>query len=177
MTSGSLNILAWTCDTSPYENFTVLLTNSNPGVLPAPLALIAVADNFECSETITQLQSAQPAGTGYVVQLSSTVNATDVHVYAQSEPFEIKALGATYPTTTSSAGSSATGSSATASSATVSSATVNSATVSSATTSSAAASSATTSSASPTTTGAALAQYVPAGLSMAAALALGLVVA
>jgi len=136
----SLNILAWTCNTSPYQNFTILLTNSNLSILPAPLALIAVQENFDCSATITQQQSAQPAGTGYVVQLSSTINATDV--YAQSEPFEIKALGAAYPTTTSSVGSSATGSSA-----------------------------------SPTTTGAALAQYVPVGLSMAAALALGLVVA
>ncbi|OAX31635.1 hypothetical protein K503DRAFT_777414 [Rhizopogon vinicolor AM-OR11-026] len=166
----SLNILAWTCNTSPYQNFTILLTNSNLSILPAPLALIAVQENFDCSATITQQQSAQPAGTGYVVQLSSTINATDV--YAQSEPFEIKALGATYPTTTFSAGSSATGSSATASSATASSATTSSATASSAT-----ASSATTSSASPTTTGAALAQYVPVGLSMAAALALSLVIA
>ncbi|OAX40554.1 hypothetical protein K503DRAFT_848892 [Rhizopogon vinicolor AM-OR11-026] len=138
----SLNTLAWTCDTSPYQNFTILLTNSNLSILPAPLAIIAVQDNFDCSETITQQQSAQPAGTGYVVQLASTVNETDV--YASSQPFEIKALGATYPTTTSSAGSSATGSSA---------------------------------SPTTTTTGAALAQYVPVGLSMAAALALGLVVA
>jgi len=138
----SLNTLSWTCDTSPYQNYTILLTNTNPSILPAPLAIIAVQYNFDCSKTITQQQSAQPAGTGYTVQFASTVNSTDV--YASSEPFEIKALGSSYPTTTSSVGGSATGTSASASS---------------------------------TTTGGALAQYIPVGMSMAAALALGLVVA
>ena len=65
-------------------------------------------------------------------------------MYASSEPFEIKALGSAYPTTTSGVGSSATSS---------------------------------TTAASSTATGGALAQYVPVGMSMAAALALGLVVA
>ncbi|OJA20607.1 hypothetical protein AZE42_07761 [Rhizopogon vesiculosus] len=152
----SLNILAWTCNTSPYENFTVLLTNSNLSILPAPLAIIAVQDNFDCSVTITQQQSAQPAGTGYVVQLANIINGTDV--YAQSEPFEIKALGTAYPTTTFSAGSSATSSST------------------SPTTTSSTGSSATSSSASPIITGAALSQY-PVSLSMAAALAFSVVIA
>ncbi|KIJ63816.1 hypothetical protein HYDPIDRAFT_91819 [Hydnomerulius pinastri MD-312] len=137
----SQNTLAWTCNTSPYQNYTVLLANSNPSILASPLAIIAVQQNYDCSETITQQQSAQPAGTGYTVLLASTLNSTDI--YAQSEPFEIKALGAAYPATTASA--SATGSAG---------------------------------SASPTgTTGGALANYIPVGMSMAAALALGLVVA
>jgi len=58
--------------------FVSSLTNSNPSILPAPLAIIAVENNFDCSKTITQQQSAQPAGTGYTVQLASTLNGTDV---------------------------------------------------------------------------------------------------
>jgi hypothetical protein len=142
----SLNTLAWTCSTSPYQNFTVLLANSNSAVLAAPLAIIAVQDNFDCSETITQQESAQPAGTGYIVQFASTLNSTDI--YAQSQPFEIKALGSSYPTTTSSAGSTATGSA-----------------------------SGTAGAAQATKSGGTLAEYIPAGMSMAAALALGLIVA
>ncbi|KAG1726406.1 hypothetical protein EDB19DRAFT_2028408 [Suillus lakei] len=88
--ASSLNTISWTCDTSPYLNFTILLANSNPAVLAAPLAFIAVQENFDCSESITQQQSAQPAGTGYTIQFASTLNSTDI--YAQSEPFEIKAL-------------------------------------------------------------------------------------
>ncbi|KAG1843092.1 hypothetical protein C8R48DRAFT_751001 [Suillus tomentosus] len=142
--ASSVNTLAWSCTTSPYLNFTILLANSNLSVLPAPLAIIAVQENFDCSKSITQQQSAQPAGTGYVIQFASTLNETDI--YAQSQPFEIKALGSSYPTTTSSAGSTSTGS-------------------------------ASAGAAQATKTGGALAEYVPVGMSMVAALALGLVVA
>ncbi|KAG1811822.1 uncharacterized protein BJ212DRAFT_1373366 [Suillus subaureus] len=144
--ASSANTLSWTCSTSPYQNFTILLTNSDASILDAPLAIIAVQQNYDCSETITQQQSAQPAGTGYVVQFASTLNSTDV--YAQSQPFEIKALGSSYPTTTSSAGSTATGTS-----------------------------SGSAGAAQATKTGGTLAEYVPVGMSMVAALALGLVVA
>ncbi|KAG2140691.1 hypothetical protein DEU56DRAFT_289970 [Suillus clintonianus] len=144
--ASSLNTISWTCSTSPYQNFTILLANSNTAVLPAPLAIIAVQYNYDCSKTITQQQSAQPAGTGYTVQFASTLNSTDI--YAQSEPFEIKALGSSYPTTTSTAGSTATGTA-----------------------------SGSAGAAQATTTGGTLAQYVPVGMSMVAALALGLVVA
>ncbi|KAL4068463.1 hypothetical protein V8B97DRAFT_1918584 [Scleroderma yunnanense] len=139
----SSNTLAWTCDTSPYTNFTILLANSNPSVLVQPIAIIAVQENYDCSKTITQQQSAQPASTGYTVQFANTLNSSDV--YATSQPFEIKALGSSYPATTSS--SSATG------------------------TSSASSSSSTGKSSG------ALAQYVPTGLGMVIALAMGVVVA
>ncbi|KAG1732974.1 hypothetical protein EDB19DRAFT_1639953 [Suillus lakei] len=138
--ASSLNIITWTCSTSPYLSFTILLANSNPLVLVAPFALIAVQENNDCSEGITQQQSAQPAGTGYTIQFASTLNSSDI--YAQSEPFEIKALGAPYDTITGSAGSTSTG----------------------------------TVSGSAGTTGGALAEYVPVGMSMVAALVLGLVV-
>ncbi|KAG2151161.1 uncharacterized protein EDB93DRAFT_1139496 [Suillus bovinus] len=144
--ASSTNTLAWTCSTSPYLNFTILLANPNSQILPAPLAIIAVQENFDCSKTITQQQSAQPAGTGYVVQLANTLNSTDV--YAQSQPFEIKALGSSYPTTTTSAGSTSTGTA-----------------------------SGSAGAAESTKTGGAFAEYVPVGMSMVAALALGLVVA
>jgi len=104
----SQNNIVWTCQGSPYQNFTVLIANQNPQVLTAPIAIIAVEDNFDCSKTITPDQANQPVGTGYIVQLANTLNSTDV--YAQSEPFEIKAFGAAYPA--SSATPTATGTSA-----------------------------------------------------------------
>ncbi|KAG0702184.1 hypothetical protein DFH29DRAFT_805287 [Suillus ampliporus] len=142
--ASSVNTLAWSCSSSPYQNFTIIIANTNTSILAAPLPIIAVEYNYQCSLTITQQQSAQPAATGYTIMLASTLNITDI--YATSEPFEIKALGSSYPTTTSSAGSSAT--------------------------STGGAAQATT-----TKAGGALAQYIPVGMSMVAALALGLVVA
>ncbi|KAG2068542.1 hypothetical protein BDR04DRAFT_1056709 [Suillus decipiens] len=144
--ASSANTLAWTCNTSPYQNFTILLANSNSAVLNTPLAIIAVQQNYDCSETIAQQQSAQPAGTGYTILFASTLNSTDI--YAQSEPFEIKALGSSYPTTTSSAGSASTGTPSGSSGA-----------------------------AQATKSGSAFAEYAPVGMSMVAAVALGLIVA
>ncbi|KAI6006818.1 hypothetical protein EDD15DRAFT_2258 [Pisolithus albus] len=162
----SANTLAWTCNTSPYNNFTVLLANSNPSILVQPIAIIAIQESYDCSKTITQQQSAQPAATGYTVLLANPLNSSDVsfylylfralrriekrllsydQVYATSETFEIKALGSSYPAT-----------------------------------SSASSPSGTSSSSSPSSTGnsgGALAQYIPAGVGMVLALAAGLVVA
>ncbi|KAG2340803.1 hypothetical protein BDR05DRAFT_966356 [Suillus weaverae] len=144
--ASSLNTISWTCTTSTFSNFTILLSNSNTAILPAPLAIIAVQANYDCSKTITQQQSAQPAGTGYTVLFASTLNSTDI--YAQSQPFEIKALGSSYPTTTSGVGGTSTGTP-----------------------------SGSAGAAQATKTGGTLAEYVPVGMSMVAALALGLVVA
>ncbi|KIK76522.1 hypothetical protein PAXRUDRAFT_835341 [Paxillus rubicundulus Ve08.2h10] len=142
----SANTLAWTCNTSPYQTYTVVLTNSNPSILSGPLAIIAIQQNYDCSETITQQQSAQPAATGYVIQLTNPLNNTEV--YAASEPFEIKALGSAYPASSSAAASATVGGTSTSTGASPAS-----------------------------TTGAAVANYIPVGMSMAAALLLGLVVA
>ncbi|KIM64895.1 hypothetical protein SCLCIDRAFT_1213000 [Scleroderma citrinum Foug A] len=142
----SSNTLAWTCDTSTYSNFTVLLANSNPSILVQPIAIIAIEPNYDCSKTITQQQASQPPSTGYTVLLANPLNSSDV--YATSQSFEIKALGSSYPAT--SASSSPTGTSGS-SSASPSSSTGKS--------------------------GGALAQYVPAGVGMAIALAMGVVVA
>jgi hypothetical protein len=91
----SQNNIVWTCQTSPYDNFTVLVANSDPKVLSAPIAIIAIENNYDCSKEITQDQSNQPVGTGYTIQFANPLNNTDV--YAESQPFEIKALGSTYP--------------------------------------------------------------------------------
>jgi len=141
----STNTLTWTCNTSPYTSFTVLLANSNPSVLVSPLAIISIQENYDCSKLITQDQVVQPAATGYTIQFANILNGTDI--YAESEPFEIKALGSAYPATSSAAGATATGATGSAGAAT------------------------------PSQTGAAVANYIPVGLSVAAALALGLVVA
>jgi len=97
----SINTLAWTCNdpaAAANPTFTVLLANSNPDILVAPLAIIGIQNNFDCSQTITADQVSAAAGTNYTILFSSVNNQTAV--FATSEPFEIKALGATYPTTT-----------------------------------------------------------------------------
>ncbi|KAI9457917.1 hypothetical protein HD554DRAFT_2331174 [Boletus coccyginus] len=144
--SGSANTLAWTCDTSPYSTYTVVLSNSDTSILAAPLALIASVPNYDCSLTVNQQQSTQPASASYTLSLANNLNISDIYA---STKFEIKAFGSPYPASSSSAGASGTGTS-TAGSA---------------------------SSTSGTNTGAASANYIPVGMSMAAALFLGLVVA
>ncbi|TFK47503.1 hypothetical protein OE88DRAFT_1665663 [Heliocybe sulcata] len=109
----SQNTLLWTCQQTTYQNFTILIANSNPSILVAPSALIAIEYDYDCSKTITESQSNWTPSTGYTIQLANPLNQTDI--YAQSQEFEIKAAGSAYPaasaTPTSSA--SATGSGAT----------------------------------------------------------------
>ncbi|KAG1732971.1 hypothetical protein EDB19DRAFT_1732364 [Suillus lakei] len=188
--ASSLNTILWTCSTSPFSNFTILLANSNTAVLATPLAIIAVEENYNCATTITQQQSAQPAATGYTIQFANTLNTADI--YIQSEPFEIKALGAPYPTATGSAGSTSTGiasgsagtiqATTTSSTGSTSAGTASGSVGAAQTTTTGSVGSTSTGTASgsagaPTQTGGALAEYVPVGMSMVAALALGLVVA
>ncbi|KDQ60385.1 hypothetical protein JAAARDRAFT_46100 [Jaapia argillacea MUCL 33604] len=116
----SANTLIWTCEQTTYQNFTVMIANSNPSVLVAPQAVIAIQQNFQCSLLIQPNQLDFPPSTGYTVQFANVLNSTDV--YASSQPFEIKALGAAYPassatpTSTASSTASGSGSGATASS-------------------------------------------------------------
>jgi len=100
-----------------FENFTVVLANQDPTKW-APLGIIAIEQNFDCSKTITpDLQNA-PVGTGYLIQFANTLNISDI--YAASQPFEIKPTSAGYPASSatpqatgaaSSSGSSSSGSS------------------------------------------------------------------
>ncbi|KAI0746962.1 hypothetical protein C8Q80DRAFT_1121642 [Daedaleopsis nitida] len=115
--AGSDNVVSWTCKTSPYTNFTVLIANSDVNVLVQPSAFIAQQNNFDCSKLITKDQVNMKAATGYTIQLADPFNST--HVYAESQPFEIKPLGSEYPATsatptgaTETGGASATGSTA-----------------------------------------------------------------
>jgi len=110
----STNVLSWNCKDAPTPaQFTILVANKNVNVLTAPIAIIGIEDNFQCSQLITQDQSNQPAALGYTILFADTVNSS--HVYATSEEFEIKALGSAYPATTagasSTSGSSGTGTS------------------------------------------------------------------
>ncbi|KAI0674480.1 hypothetical protein C8Q78DRAFT_1015030 [Trametes maxima] len=72
------NVITWTCKTSPYTNFTVLIANSDPKVLVGPQAFIAQQNNFDCSELITKDRVNMPVGTGYTIQLANPFNETDV---------------------------------------------------------------------------------------------------
>ncbi|KAI0789093.1 hypothetical protein C8Q75DRAFT_718685 [Abortiporus biennis] len=103
----SINSIAWTCSTAPAQTFTILIANTDVNILPQPQAIIAIENNFDCSKTITQDQANYAAGSGYTVLLADPLNNT--HVYATSQPFEIKPLGSAYPpqTTDSSASSAA----------------------------------------------------------------------
>ncbi|KAF5383180.1 hypothetical protein D9615_004898 [Tricholomella constricta] len=95
----SLNTLTWTCkDPAALQTFTVLVANKDQKVLTAPIAIIGVQNNFDCSKTITQDQISAPPGTGYTILFANTLNQTDV--FAKSEEFEIKPLGSAYPTST-----------------------------------------------------------------------------
>jgi len=91
----SQNVLAWTCNTSPQTEFTVLITNQDKTKYPSPLAFIAIQQNFQCSIVITQDQANQPAGQGWQILFANPLNNTDV--YATSDVFEIKPLGSAYP--------------------------------------------------------------------------------
>ncbi|KAH9852451.1 hypothetical protein C2E23DRAFT_709571, partial [Lenzites betulinus] len=91
------NVVSWTCKTSTVQQFTVLIANQNTAILTAPQAFIAQQNNFDCSKLITKDQVNMQPGTGYTIQLANIFNETDV--YAESQPFEIKALGAAYPAT------------------------------------------------------------------------------
>ena len=58
------------------------LANSNPSILVQPIAIIAIEQNYDCSKTITQQQSSQPASTGYTIQLANPLNNTDVRSFS-----------------------------------------------------------------------------------------------
>ncbi|KAL5476851.1 hypothetical protein ACEPAI_3037 [Sanghuangporus weigelae] len=93
--ANSENNIVWTCNTSPVQNFSILVANSNPSVLVSPLAVVAIQQNFDCSRTLTTQQVNFTTGTGYTLILADPINSTNV--YAQSEEFEVRPVGSTYP--------------------------------------------------------------------------------
>jgi len=99
----SANTLVWDCSDTTHDQFNVLIANSNPSVLAAPLPILATLPNYVCSRLIAATVFNVPAATGYTVQLTNIFNNTDI--YATSEPFEIKPLGSTYPDPSATPGS------------------------------------------------------------------------
>ncbi|TFY68196.1 hypothetical protein EVG20_g3656 [Dentipellis fragilis] len=96
--AGSQNTLAWTCHTNPpATTYQILVANGNQTILAAPMAIIANVPNADCSHTITQQQAAFEPATNYTVIIADAIDQTKV--YATSQPFEVKALGASYPPT------------------------------------------------------------------------------
>jgi len=54
------------------------MTLQNVNVLTAPIAIVGIQNNFDCSKLVTQDQANQPAGLGYTILLANTLNNTDV---------------------------------------------------------------------------------------------------
>jgi len=107
---GSDNTMAWDCKNAPVQQFTVFLMNTDSKVLSGRLAFIAQESNTDCSKLIPKTQLTQPAANGYKIQFADILNGSNV--YAESEIFEIKAAGSSYPTSTP-GGASSTGSAST----------------------------------------------------------------
>ncbi|KAJ7460052.1 hypothetical protein B0H11DRAFT_2286220 [Mycena galericulata] len=94
---GQVNNVVWSCaEASPAaQQFTIWINNNDTTLLTAITPLIAVEQNFNCDQGIPANLMNQPVGDGYVIVLTDITNATNI--YAQSDPFSIKALSAGYP--------------------------------------------------------------------------------
>jgi len=114
----SENVIVWTCNDSPPATvYQLLVNNTNPTILAAPEAIVANVPNPDCSFTLTTQQANLVAATGYTFIFADTLDQTKI--YATSQPFEVKALGASYPpasATPTDSGSSSTSTSASGSS-------------------------------------------------------------
>ncbi|KAJ7466779.1 hypothetical protein B0H11DRAFT_54568 [Mycena galericulata] len=89
---GQVNNVVWSCaEASPAaQQFTIWINNNDTTLLTAITPLIAVEQNFNCDQGIPANLMNQPVGDGYVIVLTDITNATNI--YAQSDPFSIKAL-------------------------------------------------------------------------------------
>ncbi|KAH9171077.1 hypothetical protein EDB89DRAFT_1811791, partial [Lactarius sanguifluus] len=112
----SQNTFVWSCNDNPpataYQLLYALVNNTNPTILAAAQAIVANIQNSDCSHTITVQQAVLTPATGYTLVFADILDQRKI--YATSEAFEVKALGATYPpasatptgSTTSTSGSS-----------------------------------------------------------------------
>ncbi|VDC07415.1 unnamed protein product [Peniophora sp. CBMAI 1063] len=92
----SANTLTWACHTNPPATvFQLLINNTNQDILVSPMAILANLNNADCSHTITTQQAALTPSTGYTLVFADQTDQTKI--YATSQEFEVKALGATYP--------------------------------------------------------------------------------
>ena len=91
----STNVLEWQCKTETTNpQYTVLIGNPNVPAYERPIASIAIINDYDCSLSIANTQADFPPATGYYIQLADPFNNT--HVFATSQPFEIKPLGSLY---------------------------------------------------------------------------------
>ncbi|KAH8116211.1 hypothetical protein DFH11DRAFT_1506826 [Phellopilus nigrolimitatus] len=93
--ANSENNIIWNCKESQVQDFTVLLSNSDPKVLTSAEAIVAIQQNYVCSQTLTTQQANFSVAQNYKVQFANPLNASDV--YAESDFFEVKPAGSTYP--------------------------------------------------------------------------------
>ncbi|KAH8998011.1 hypothetical protein EDB92DRAFT_1763925, partial [Lactarius akahatsu] len=118
----SQNTLVWSCNDSPpataYQLLYALVNNTNPTILAAAEAIVANIQNSDCSHTITVQQAVLTPATGYTLIFADTLDQTKI--YATSEAFEVKALGAAYPPTSATPTGSATSTSSSSGSGTAS---------------------------------------------------------
>ncbi|KAH8993609.1 hypothetical protein EDB86DRAFT_2805513 [Lactarius hatsudake] len=115
----SQNTLVWSCnDSPPATAYQLLVNNTNPTILAAAEAIVANIQNSDCSHTITVQQAVLTPATGYTLIFADTLDQTKI--YATSEAFEVKALGAAYPPTSATPTGSATSTSGSSGSSTAS---------------------------------------------------------
>ncbi|KAN0136850.1 hypothetical protein V8E53_005291 [Lactarius tabidus] len=92
----SENSLVWTCnDNAPSAAYQLLVNNTNPTILAAAEAIVANVPNSDCSFSLTIQQAVLAPATGYTLIFADTLDQTKI--YATSQQFEVKALGAAYP--------------------------------------------------------------------------------
>jgi hypothetical protein len=92
----SQNTIVWTCNNNPpATTYQLLVNNTNPTILDAAEAIVANVPNSDCSFSITVQQAVLTPATGYTAILADALDQTKI--YATSQPFEVKALGAAYP--------------------------------------------------------------------------------
>ncbi|KAJ2931708.1 hypothetical protein H1R20_g5529, partial [Candolleomyces eurysporus] len=101
--------MTWTRVATDRENFTVVLTNPNTALMPAPQVLAALVDGSLGNTTLNPPSAGWPSpGTGYVLRM--VAEATNINsILAQSPSFEIELSTVIPSSTRTQGGSSQTG--------------------------------------------------------------------
>jgi len=95
----SENVIAWSCRDNPPAStsnaYQLLVNNTDLNILTAAQAIVANVPNADCAHIIGVQQASLTPATGYTLIFADIIDQRKV--YAVSQPFEVKALGATYP--------------------------------------------------------------------------------
>ncbi|TCD62668.1 hypothetical protein EIP91_006590 [Steccherinum ochraceum] len=86
-TQNAENIITWTTSTSAPPKVTILIANSDPAILRAPLAIASSVDVAD--GTFTYTKTSLRAADGYEVRFTNPRNNTQV--YATSKKFTVNA--------------------------------------------------------------------------------------